>query len=131
MYFDDLQELVYDDISNAKNENGKKELNNNAIVLKRKINGKMKQIPIYPSKQQGTFIIDAITGTKQDYHVGSIEEELYFKISVSSGETGNESVTLFFHSPEEYEKHFDCELNPSIKEKWAKKSWDRRCQIKW
>jgi len=87
--------------------------------------GKSKRvIPIefYSSGAIGNLITHAISGSKQKGHVvGSINEDLFFKVSFCDSKVGNEHVTLFYYSPEEYESHQLVNLSDSIKSKWREK----------
>jgi len=81
------------------------------------------KVNIYASGSPGTTIRDAISGHKCDgYIVGSRDEDLFFKVSICTGQFGNKDpVTLFFDSPEEYEKHMFQELSKETKTDWLNK----------
>jgi hypothetical protein len=73
-------------------------------------------------------IVNAITGLryrdedpKCKYLVGSLEENLLFKVCISNGETGQDPVLLFYDSPEQFEKHQYTALKQIIKEEWLNK----------
>ena len=75
--------------------------------LKRKVNNNRVNVDVYASGGLGTNIRNAISGEYYyGYKVGTIKEDLFYKTSVSTSETGNESVLLFFENPEQYERHF-------------------------
>jgi hypothetical protein len=81
-------------------------------------------------------IRNAVTGIryrddnhKYKYVVGSLQENLFFKVSVSNGENGQEPVLLFYDSPEQFEKHQRMTLNTEIKEKWFQKNLEYRVWI--
>ena len=97
--------------------------------LSKKINGKKHSkkmsIQYYSSGPSGTRIINAISGTKTDFIVGSNKENLFFKVIMSTGTHEGGSVTLFYNSPEEFEKHQNCFANPESKEKW----YDKKMQF--
>lgn len=79
-------------------------------------------IQYYSSGQIGSTITNAITGYKERGNiVGSNKEDLYFKVSISNGENGNQPATLFYNSPEDYEKHQYILLSDLIKKKWNEK----------
>jgi len=79
-------------------------------------------IEFYSSGAIGNFITHAISGTKEkDHIVGSINEDLFFKVSFCNSKVGSEHVTLFYYSPEEYESHQLVNLSDSIKNKWREK----------
>lgn len=71
--------------------------------------GKLKQgkIVLYASGGVGSQIRDAETGEYYSYKVGSLDEELFFKVSLATGECKNQlgSSTFFYHSPEQYMAH--------------------------
>lgn len=73
-------------------------------------------------------IVNAITGIryrdedpKVKYLVGSMEEDLLFKVSISNGENGQDPVLLFYDSPEQFEKHQYTSLKQTTKETWLNK----------
>ena len=99
-------------------------------LVKRRI-GRRKKVDIAyftTSYVPESKIVNAITGfryrdedPKCRYLVGSIHEDLLFKVRISTGETGQDPVLLFYDSPEQYEKHQYTTLNQSIKENWLNK----------
>ena len=78
---------------------------------------------------------NAITGAwyrddhpKCKYLVGTRQEDLFFKVRISTGEpevwnheNHKNTYLLFYDSPEQYERHQHEKLSMEIKEKWAKK----------
>ena len=77
-----------------------------------------KQIDCYhTSSTPGATIRDAITGSKnKGYKVGTSSEKLFFKAGCPGVDPNG--CILFFDNPEQYERHFNCNLNNDIKEKW-------------
>ena len=85
-------------------------------------------------------IRNAVTGMlysedhpKCKYLVGSLQEDLFFKACVSTGETElyhrdnlKNTVLLFYDSPEQFEKHQNLTLSQQVKEKWQEKNRLRR-----
>lgn len=69
----------------------------------------------------GIKIRDAITGMRYKHLVGSRDEDLFFKVRLSNGETGSDPPLLFYESPESYEKHQHCALSDTIKSVWREK----------
>ena len=74
-------------------------------------------IEYYSSGQIGSRIRNALTGQYTKDIVGSKFEDLYFKITLTEGN----ALTLFYDSPEQYERHHHEKLPTNIKEKWIKK----------
>jgi hypothetical protein len=100
--------------------------------LKRKPNSyTTKTINVFGSGDVGTSIRDAITGVRNFGHkVGSASEDLYFKTRICTGEFGNrEAPTLFFESPEQYERHMMLSLDAETKKQWHRKSQAARRQL--
>ena len=87
-----------------------------------KIPGSVKafKVDAYSSGDLGSRIRDAITGDRyRDYKVGSKYEDLFFKIRLAPQNfAGREPPTLFYSSPEQYEKHAKEVIGANIKEKW-------------
>lgn len=68
----------------------------------------------------GTMIRDAITGHKYtNYFVGSLNEELFFKVKDTSGYVGSGSFCLYYDSPEQYERHMKTTVSVKEKKAWT------------
>lgn len=85
----------------------------------------------YGSGDIGSNIRDAITGDRyKHYLVGSDYENLFFKVSICTGEfKGRNRPTLFYNSPEEYENHKKIYLDTKIKEAWRVKKASAEARI--
>ena len=83
-----------------------------------------KTVNVFGSGEIGTSIRDAVTGVRNYAHkVGSVSEDLYFKVRVCTGEVGNrDTPTLFFDSPEQYERQMLDRLDDNVKMEWYKKN---------
>lgn len=84
---------------------------------------KRSKIDLYASGGIGSQIRDAETGEYYSYKVGSLDEELFFKISLATGECKNQlgSSTFFYHSPEQYMAHLmidDDVISEEIMNNW-------------
>ena len=88
-------------------------------------NGKLKRtkIEFYTSGDTGSHIRDAETGEYTSYKVGSLNEDLFFKVILATGECNsrNNSHTLFYSSPQHYMSHMFCELDEKLVEYWNEK----------
>jgi hypothetical protein len=84
---------------------------------------KQKKIEFYTSNGTGCRIRDAETGDYYKHIVGTPDEDLYFKIAMSTGEckSRNGSNTLFYTSPQQFVSHFNITLDKSDIEKWENK----------
>jgi hypothetical protein len=90
--------------------------------LKRKVNNNKVSVDVYTSGGLGTNIRNAISGEYyHGYKIGTKKEDLFYKTSVSTIETGNEAVVLFFENPEQYERHFYTQVDAADKERWYSK----------
>lgn len=67
----------------------------------------------------GIKIRDAITGIRDEYRIGSVYEDLYFKVSYC-GNSGKGQI-LYFVDPEQCERHFGTEISTESKEVWIEK----------
>ena len=93
-------------------------------------NRKRKNISVYATGPLGWNIRNAVTGEKYNGHlVGSKFENLYFKVSYCTGENGQESKTLFYDTPEQYEKHLFFQVDREIKENWLHKCLELRMKL--
>ena len=80
-------------------------------------------IEMYGSGDTGTKIRNAVTGSKTPYLVGSLNEELFFKVADATGNgCRKESLILFYDSPEQYENHQFIMLDQGVKESWFNKN---------
>lgn len=88
--------------------------------------GKIKNVnvEVYETRNcPGIHIRNAITGFAYPYKVGSSAESLFFKVTNACGTRSNERgpLTLFFDSPEQYERHMRGNVNKIVKEEWTSK----------
>ena len=104
--------------------------NKNFILAKRKINRRKKtEIGYFATYDSpNSKIVNAITGfryrdedPKLKILVGSIHEDMLFKVRISNGENKKDPVLLFYDSPEQFEKHQYTLLNQKTKETWLNK----------
>jgi len=107
---------VVKDNENLMNELRKSDRGYNVIFRKKtRVDGSKKQtkIEVYTSNGIGTHIRDAETGDYFNYKVGSLDEDLFFKVSLNTGEckSRNGSSTLFFSSPKHYMAYMMCDLD--------------------
>jgi hypothetical protein len=82
-------------------------------------NGKIKRrkIDLYSSGDIGSQIRDAETGDYFKQRVGSLEEELFFKVKLVTGEC-NSSSTFFYSSPEQFMAHLNEDVPQHIINQW-------------
>jgi hypothetical protein len=69
----------------------------------------------YPSNVMGTPIVNAITGVKYPWSVGSFEESYLWKVVNC---TRFVPMTYFYDSPEQYEAHRKVQIDPESKDAW-------------
>jgi hypothetical protein len=91
---------------------------------------KRAKIDLYASGGVGSQIRDAETGEYYSYKAGSLDEELFFKISIATGECKNKlgSHTFFYSSPEQYMAHLlvdDDDISEEIIDKWRERKNNR------
>jgi len=81
------------------------------------------KIDIYTSGGQGSKIRDGETGVYYNNRVGSLDEDLFYKVMLSTGEctSPNGSSTLFFLSPQHYMSHMRVVVDDVSISKWAEK----------
>jgi len=93
---------------------------------------KQKRIKVYTSSGVGSKIRDAETGEFYTFKVGSKDEDLFFKVIISTGEckSANGYNTLFYFSPHHYENHLDADVDPETFAKWENKHNARLKEIK-
>jgi hypothetical protein len=70
----------------------------------------------------GTMIRDAVTGSKYNqFRVGTLNEHQFFKVTHAAGQFGRDSATLFYDSPEQFERHMKTTVETAIKSRWVDK----------
>jgi hypothetical protein len=86
--------------------------------------GKLKKIRLFNScVYTNAPIINAVTGLAYysdgnlKYKIGSAQEDDLFKVRFLTREGGIPGLTLFYDSPDQYERHLGCIVNSKIKEK--------------
>ena len=81
-------------------------------------------IEVYETKNYpGIHIRNAITGISMQYKLGTSAENLFFKVTNACGKRSSDKgpITLFFDSPEQYERHMFGSVDKHEKEQWASK----------
>lgn len=98
------------------------------VLVNGEIYKSKRTIEKYGSGQVGSTIRNAVTGEiRVNFLVGSVDEDLFFKVSDTYGRNGRrEPLMLFYDSPEEYEKHTFTLLDQRIKDSWYKKMLEVR-----
>ena len=88
------------------------------------------QIGVYSSGDTGyTKIRNAETGEITNYYVGSGNEDLFYKVRVATGEIPSGPITLFYNSPEHYEKHQLTDVSNDMKYIWKEKNKARLLKL--
>jgi hypothetical protein len=99
-----------------------------------KPDGRLKRtkIEFYTSNGIGTNIRDAETGDYYNNKVGSLDEELFFKVNIATGEctSRNGFSSLFYRSPQHYMSHMKCTLDEKIIYHWEKRYNNRVNEMK-
>lgn len=116
-------------VNSKKNRNKKEDVKPSVYFIYRKIDkNKRKKINIFnTSIQINSHIINATTGfpcvddNMKYYVVGSKEEDLFFKVKFVSGENNIPGITLFYDSPEQYERHMNTPLSEGTKNQYYEK----------
>jgi hypothetical protein len=93
---------------------------------------KNKKIDVYTSSGPGTRIRDAETGEYFPNMVGSKDEDLFFKVALSTGECRslNGSNTLFYVSPQHYMNHLNTEVPPERIALWEERRSARLIELR-
>ena len=88
---------------------------------------KKSKIDIYTSGFSGNHIRNAETGEYCKEIVGSLDEDLYFKMIMATGQlkAKNNSNTLFYNSPDHCMRHLQIDINPELVAKWEEKRNNR------
>jgi hypothetical protein len=85
----------------------------------------------YGSGQTGSNIRNAVTSQRYPYLIGSVNEDLFFRVVEATGLNGrNEPLRLYYDTPEQYENHHFVTVNQNVKEQWYEKSLAARKRLK-
>ena len=135
-YFNPADQNDYDEIDVEKMFEREKKKDRGYNVVYRRAHRKdgtpyRKRIEIYSSSGCGNCIRDAETGEYFTNKVGSMDEDLFFKVILATGEchSANGSSTLFFVSPQHYASHMSCDVDPVIAYNWEKKRDARLAEV--
>jgi hypothetical protein len=91
-------------------------------TIKCRFGGRLKTVELYSTHSNpGYCIRNPVNGMRSKDKVGTNAEKSYFKIRMTSVGDGAEPVTLFYDSPETYERHLKQRLPQEIKREWRKK----------
>ncbi len=89
--------------------------------LKKKVNNTTVKIEFYNSGNiLGRKIRDPVYGSRLPEKIGSNGEHLYFKVRYT-GINSKDPITLFYDSPQDFERHFKETIPTSIKTEWMNK----------
>jgi len=115
--------------NNKRGLNKIKILNRGYHTIKRNalINNNLRaiEIGVYGSGCQESPIRNAETGEYYKYKVGSFDEDLFYKVMICTGEFPSGPLTLFYDSPDHYERHQYAEVDNLHKKAWENKKQDR------
>jgi hypothetical protein len=104
----------------------------NVISQRDSRGGKTKKMEMYTSSGIGSNIRDAETGQYYEEKVGSKDEALYFKISLSTGEctSSNNSSAMYFQSPAHYMSCMKTTVSPATITRWEARRAVRIAELK-
>lgn len=98
-----------------------KKLNKSCHILRRQD----KDIVVFPTSSQGSNIKNAETGEFTRSVVGTLDEDLFFKVTIATGEFESGPLTLFYNSPTHYERHHGQFVSDDAKFRWRLKQQQR------
>lgn len=79
-------------------------------------------IHCYGTAGLGSKIRNAVSGTYYNYNVGSVYEDLLFKVIDSTGRNKRrDPLMLYYDNPEQYERHKHVRVSQESKDRWHKK----------
>ena len=89
------------------------------------------KVELYTTAGIGSNIRDAETGEYYKYKVGSLHEELFFKVCMATGQCKslNGSNTLYYSSPRQCIAHLHQEIPEKVIEKWEEKYKERKRMV--
>ena len=76
-------------------------------------------IKYYYQDMPGRCIINAVTGTIYQFKVGSKSEKRFWRVAAPVKNINvTEGTKLYYDSPEQYEQHFNIEVDTKLKREW-------------
>lgn len=132
-YYDDVPNDNFDDYKSTKdllNETKNMDRGYSKITgFIERADGSLKKtkINVYTSGFIGSHIRNAESGEYYRELVGSLDEDLFFKLNMVTGEikSRNGSNILFYNSPDDCMRHLHIEIPQSIINKWEVKHVER------
>ena len=92
-------------------------------VTTRRTGSRTKDVELYSTRcNPGHLIRNPISGSRSNDRVGTKAEHTYFKSRMTSVGDGVEPVTLYYDSPDTYEKHMHTKVSKNIKKEWRARS---------
>ena len=92
-------------------------------VTTRRTGSRTKDVELYSTRcNPGHLIRNPISGSRSNDRVGTKAERTYFKIRMTTVGDGVEPVTLYYDSPDTYEKHMHTKVSKNIKREWRARS---------
>jgi hypothetical protein len=92
-------------------------------VTTRRSGSRMKDVELYSTRcNPGRLIRNPIIGSRTNDRVGTLAERTYFRVRMTTIGDGIEPVTLYYDSPETYEKHMHTKVSKDIKKEWRARS---------
>lgn len=95
--------------------------------LKLVSNNEVSKVELYDTGcVRGAVIRLATSGIRTRHRVGSMDEELYFKVTYTgirhkTAKNENQALFLYYETPEQWERHFKTTCSTNIKTAWNKK----------
>lgn len=88
-------------------------------VTNRRTGPRAKDVELYSTRcNPGRLIRNPVSGARSKDRVGSLAERTYFRVRMTTVGDGIEPVTLYYDSPETYEKHMHTTVSRDIKKEW-------------
>jgi hypothetical protein len=127
MEYDDIVNLLEPNQQNAlkkvQNLNkGYHKIMKNVLVNNR---NKKVELGVYGSGCHESPIRNAESGEYYKYKVGTMDEDLFFKTMMATGELSSGPLTLFYDTPEQCERHQGILLDNFTKRRWESKRQSR------
>ena len=122
----ECEPILYNNETNKKVKKIMSDIHHNTkglhLIKRQSKDGKNHIVEVFSSGCQGTTIRNAISGSY--YYgdkVGSKQEDFYYKVGISTGDVGRDTISLFYDSPEQYERHMYATLDSETKQRWLEK----------
>jgi hypothetical protein len=109
-------------ISWKKNNNEMKRMDPDFHSMVKTVNNKNKRIEMYSTSiNSGRKIREAISGLYSNFRTGTYDENLFFKVRMTTFGSVNTNIVLYYYSIDDFERHQKTKVSDKVRAEWSNK----------